>query len=70
SLPDWQKIWLCEQYIEERVKRDDWLETLCVQIALWINSAYKNSIKHPTMLGEAERRYFNDFINQHREALR
>ncbi|HAT8967609.1 TPA: type I-F CRISPR-associated protein Csy1, partial [Legionella pneumophila subsp. pneumophila] len=70
SLPAWQKIWLCEQYIEERGKRDDWLETLCKQIALWINSAYKNSIKHPTMLGEAERRYFKDFIDEHREVLR
>ncbi|HAU1153216.1 TPA: type I-F CRISPR-associated protein Csy1 [Legionella pneumophila] len=70
NLPSWQIIWLCDQYKEERAKLDDWLETLCIQIALWINSAYKNSIKHPTMLGEAERRYFNDFINEHREALR
>lgn len=70
SLPAWQKIWLCEQYIEERLKRDDWLETLCMQIAFWINSAYKNSIKHPSMLGEAERRYFKDFIDENREAMR
>ncbi|MDI9817688.1 MULTISPECIES: type I-F CRISPR-associated protein Csy1 [unclassified Legionella] len=69
-LPDWQKIWLCEQYIEERAKRDEWLETLCTQIAFWINSAYKNSIKHPIMLGEAERRYIKDFVNEYREILR
>ncbi|WP_133128796.1 type I-F CRISPR-associated protein Csy1 [Legionella nagasakiensis] len=69
-LPDCQKIWLCEQYIEERAKRDDWLETLCAQIVFWINSAYKNSIKHPIMLGEAERRYIKDFINEYRETLR
>ncbi|MCC5791694.1 MAG: type I-F CRISPR-associated protein Csy1 [Legionellaceae bacterium] len=69
-LPVWQKIWLCEQHKKERVEQDDWLETLCMEISRWINNAYKNSIKHPIMLGEAERLYINDYINEHREVLR
>lgn len=70
KLLPWQKIWLCEQHKKERAEQDDWLETLCRKISHWINDAYKNSIKHPIMLGEAEHLYINDFINEHREVLR
>lgn len=70
NLPVWQKLWLCEQHQEQRLEQDDWLNMLCEQIALWISSAYKNSIKHPVILGEAERRYISDFIDDNKEVLR
>ncbi|VEG92573.1 type I-F CRISPR-associated protein Csy1 [Legionella spiritensis] len=70
KLPSWQIIWLCEQYKEERLEQIDWLDTLCTQISLWVNNAYKNSIKHPVMLGEAEQQYIKDFINKNKEVLK
>jgi CRISPR-associated protein Csy1 len=70
NLPAWQKLWLCEQHQEQRLEQNDWLNTLCEQIARWINNAYKNSTKHPVMLGEAERCYIKDFIDDNREVLR
>lgn len=70
QLPSWQKIWLCEHYKEERLEGDGWLTTLCEKIALWIHASYKNNIKHPILLGEAERGYIKDFIIKNREVLR
>lgn len=70
GLEAWQKLWLCEQYAKQRLEQEGWLNTLCEQIARWINTAYKNSIKQPVLLGEAERRYIRDFIDDNREVLR
>lgn len=70
SLPAWQELWLCEQHKEQRLERDDWLNTLCEQTALWINNAYKTSLKHPVMLGEAERHYIKDYIVDNKEVFR
>lgn len=69
-LPAWQKLWLCEQYREQRIEQDDWLDTLCKQIADWIGDAYKSSTKHPVMLGEAERYYIKEYIDDNKELLR
>lgn len=69
-LRDWQKLWLCEQHKDQRLQEEDWLNTLCEQIARWIANAYKNSNKHPVMLGEAERNYISDYINDNKEVLR
>ncbi len=70
GLPTWQKIWLCEIYNEQRFENDHWLNTLCENISLWINDAYKNSVKHHVMLGEAERYYIKEFIENNKEELR
>ncbi|AFJ02202.1 CRISPR type I-F/YPEST-associated protein Csy1 [Methylophaga frappieri] len=70
KLRAWQKLWLCEQHKEQRLQEDDWLNTLCDQIARWIVSSYKNSIKHPVMLGEAEHHYIKEFIEDNKEVLR
>lgn len=69
-LPVWQKIWLCKQYKKERFEQDDWLDVLCKHIADWIDRAYKNSIRYPVLLGEAERGFVADFINENRGVLR
>jgi len=70
SLPAWQKIWLCSRDEEQRLEQDDWLNTLCENTALWVNNAYKGSVKNPVMLGEAERRYIKNFFEENREVLR
>ncbi len=69
-LPAWQKLWLCEQHKEQRIEQDDWLNTLCKQIADWIRDAYKSSTNHPVMLGEAERYYIKEYIDDNKELLR
>lgn len=70
KLKDWQKLWLCDQHKDQRLEGDDWLSTLCDQITQWITSAYKNSIRHPVMLGEAEHNYIRDYIEENKEVLR
>ena len=70
QLKTWQKIWLCKEYQKERVEQDHWLDTLCYQISIWINSAYKHSVKQAVLLGEAERKYIQEFIEEHKEVLR
>lgn len=70
KLKQWQKIWLCEQHQQERRDQDEWLDTLCKQVAAWINKAYKHSVKNAVLLGEAERAYIRDFVTEHKEALR
>lgn len=70
KLPVWQMLWLCEQHEVQRIEKDDWLDTLCDQISHWIHAAYKNVIKKPMILGQAERGYIKDFIDNNREILR
>ena len=70
KLPAWQTFWLCDQYKDQRLQEDDWLYSLCDQIARWVANAYKDTIKHPVMLGEAERQYIKEFIEDNKEVLR
>ncbi|WDP91086.1 MAG: type I-F CRISPR-associated protein Csy1 [Desulfobacter sp.] len=70
ALPDHQKIWLCHGFEQPRKEQDEWLETLCSDLATWIAAAYKKVIKKPVMLGPVERDYLKTFINFNREALR
>lgn len=69
-LNSWQQIWLCEQFEEQRLGEDAWLDSVCEQISSWIHEAYKKLIKNPVMFGEAEYAYLKDFVNYHREVLR
>tara|TARA_R110000823_G_scaffold12427_48_gene41657 strand:- start:569 stop:1834 length:1266 start_codon:yes stop_codon:yes gene_type:complete len=70
KLPAWQTFWLCDQYKDQRLQEDDWLYSLCDQIARWVANAYKDTIKHPVMLGEVERQYIKEFIEDNKEVLR
>lgn len=70
SISSDQKIWLCEQYKRERVNSDDWLSSICEQIAGWIVSGYAKTVKQPVMLGEAERQFIKDYIEDNREVLK
>nr|WP_321399478.1 type I-F CRISPR-associated protein Csy1 [uncultured Desulfobacter sp.] len=69
ALPEHQKIWLCNGFEQIRKEQDEWLDTLCVEIASWIEKAYKTMIKKPVTLGPVERDYLKTFITLNREAL-
>ena len=72
ALPEYQKIWLCHGFEQDRKEQDEWLDTLCAEFAKWIAAVYasKKVIKKPVMLGPVERNYLKTFINLNREALR
>lgn len=69
QLPEYQKVWLCPDREEERMASGSWLDTLCGEIAHWILISYKKAVKNPVALGEAEHRYIQDFIHDHREVF-
>ena len=70
QLKAWQRTWLCQEYEKERIEHDQWLNTLCYQISTWINNAYKHTVKQAVLLGEAERMFIQEFIEEHKEVLR
>jgi len=65
-----QKIWLCEQYKDDRASQEDWLSTICEQISVWIASGYRQTVKQRITLGEAERQFIRDYIEDHKEMLK
>lgn len=70
QLEKYQQIWLCEQFKTARVSENDWLDKLSDQLASWIHETYTALIKQPVLLGQAERAYFKEFVNEHKEVLR
>ena len=72
ALPEYQKIWICRGLEHARKEQNQWLDTLCEELAKWIATAYasKKVIKKPVMLGPLERDYLKTFITLNREALR
>lgn len=68
-LPLWQKIWLCEFYQEQRKDNLEWLDELSKRIAHWIQSEYKEKIKNAISLGEAERNFIKEFIDENSEVF-
>lgn len=72
DLPRYQKVWLCDEHLQERLEEDGWLDELSEVIAKWIFAAYSNKkvIKKPVALGVAEQAYVRDMIETHRDVLR
>ena len=70
TLPQYQKIWLCNEYQEERLEQQEWLDELCEDISNWILLAYKTIIKKAVILGPAEREYIKKMVVTNRDALR
>ena len=70
QLPQYQKIWLCDEYQQQREQEEEWLEKLCKEIASWIAHTYHKIIKKPVMLGKAERDFIRESIETHKEVLR
>lgn len=63
-----QRIWL---HIEsEKPEEQDWITSICDDLASWIISAHKNLTKDPVALGQAERLFIRKFIEEQKEFLR
>lgn len=69
-LKEYQKIWLLDENKKTREEQEDWLNTLCIDIAYWILDAYKKVIKKPEPLGQAELNYIKKLIESNKEAFR
>lgn len=66
-----QKIWLCEEFRQNREEEDVWLDRLCTETAAWIILTYERLAgKSAYKLGEAERVYIHEIVTGNREALR
>jgi CRISPR-associated protein Csy1 len=71
KLKPHQKFWLCDEFIQEREIENEWLDTLCKEIAVWIIRRYEKLMgKNAYKLGEAERIHFYEIILENKEALR
>jgi len=66
-----QKIWLCDQFQQNRETENDWLDKLCNEISRWIILTYERLMeKQAYKLGESERLHIQEIATQNREALR
>lgn len=70
NLPHYQRIWLYDDFKDERAQTDTWLRELCQAVTRWIHLAYQRIIKNPVLLGPAEIAYLQQAIVTHREVLR
>lgn len=70
-LPQHQKIWLCDNFFQEREKDEVWLSRLCKEISVWIVRTYERLLgKSAYKLSETEREHFQNIVTKNKEALR
>ena len=70
-LPEYQKIWLCEQYREQRETQDKWLDDLIDHISRWILHQIESNTKRKGLkLGPAELADIRESVETSKEALR
>ena len=70
-LPEYQKIWLCEQYREQRETQDTWLDELIDRISRWIlHQIERNTRRKGLKLGPAELADIRESVEASKEALR
>ena len=71
KLAGYQKIWLLDDYAQQREAEEEWLDTLTEEIVQWIIHEYQRSMgKASVMLGKAEHLDLLDAVTQNREGLR
>lgn len=71
QLKSHQKIWLHEKCKEIRFEENDWLETVCKEMTLWIIRTYEKLLRNKAYkLGEAERIHIYNLISESKEMLR
>ncbi|MGY0399534.1 MAG: type I-F CRISPR-associated protein Csy1 [Ostreibacterium sp.] len=70
QLAHYQKVWLLNDYQEERERDDQWLDELCNHITRWIMKGYSKLNKKPVVLAQAEKDYINALIKSNKEVLR
>lgn len=71
QLEPHQKVWLCNEQVQEREDSDKWLDKLTKEISIWIIRTYEKTMaKQALKLGEAERQKVMEIVTHNNEALR
>lgn len=70
-LKRYQKVWLLEEFSQNRESEETWLDELTEEIARWIQRGYEKSVgKAFITQGKAEYQDILDVVNQNREVFR
>lgn len=71
ALPKAQKIWLDQQYVEERKDDEACFDLIISKLAVWLSESYKDVVtkKKEVGLGDDQLPYFESIIEQCKEAL-
>ncbi len=70
-LPKAQKIWLCDQYEEQRMLHDDCLDTILKGLTAFLFHGYEKILgKKVIKLGDAEYKHMQSIVTKNKEALR
>jgi CRISPR-associated protein Csy1 len=75
GLPQYQKLWLDDVWVQEREESDDWLNKVVEDFSRWIVLTYnKSQRKQGTSWGDVELSHVETFVkrlvDRNREALR
>ncbi len=71
TLSKHQKIWLCEEFKQEREEEDAWLDKLTKEISSWITRSYEKVMgKQAIKLGKEALLKIAEIVAQNKEALR
>jgi CRISPR-associated protein Csy1 len=71
KLKSHQKYWLCDEFIQNREIEDNWLNTLCKEITVWIIRTYERLLgKNAFKLGESERMHIHTIVLENKEDFR
>lgn len=66
-----QRTWLHDDFIDEREKSEQWLNSLITEISAWLSRSYEKVLdKKAIKLGEAERLHFAEVIERNKEFLK
>jgi CRISPR-associated protein Csy1 len=71
TLSSHQKTWLHGDFIEQRESEEQWLDKLIQEISRWFSRRYEKVLgKQAVQLGEEERLFFANIVEQNREFLK
>jgi len=71
TLPQYQKVWLDQQYAVSRENDESWLQPVKDELARWFLNTSQKLIKDKRIsLGDEHMHYFNSIIDKCEEALR
>ena len=71
SLPHHQKVWLDQQYADNRIQETEWLQPVKNGLARWFLNTFQKLIKDKNMnVGDEQFRYFESIVDECEDALR
>lgn len=71
KLSKHQKIWLCEEFKQEREEEDAWINKLAKEISSWITRSYEKTMgKQAIKLGKEELLKIAEMVDLNKESLR